>query len=513
MKFTQLRISNVKWRNILFAIGLVLVAFGLFYFYNYVNNNNRKEGFDTGAATRAYNARMAIIDAEKNDVKNQVTDPVTKFVTNPVVDHVQMENEMSKLIYNQLDIETLNYFTKSSPNLSLAETALKNRTADILDISGNIERFSNVENQLNEYYRETVFDINSLPPTERIKYRELLSEYDYTKDIFHSTPPDTSIRLLTVGYDISGTPSLTNRTDLGITLPITTFYKMRTDLNPDLRPYYKIGLSVLSNLIEDLNGRPIKSPYLDPALAGQLIDLKPAVDELNSRITGIPSTTTIPDMFKSMSLTDLKIKVNFYNLDNPGSSSSASPIGETSGPSPDYIGSLFGPASSNTLSTDAGSPMGETSVSLSGGVDTYVSDVSPSDSPFILSTDDGYDSSPLYQPNPAILSLPKQISTKKSKPSQPKRAQSNYKTSMTPHVKNIDDKSSQQISEILKMANENKKYFNQFISNITKKCEHYPHACADIFSKSTLQQLSDNNDKLKKIDIPKAASALKQNGK
>lgn len=503
MKFTQLRISNVKWYVI---IGLVLVAFGLFYFYNY-GNRKRKEGFDTGVAKKAYDARMKIIQEE--------TDEDVKLA-------VKMENDVSKLIYNQLDIDTLKYFTTSPPNLSLAKTALDNRNVDILDINAEIRDFSDVKKQLTIYSNEygegkegeilSRSDLESLAPTERQKYMQLVNEYRRRNDIFKSTPPETSILLLTVGYDISGTPSLTNRTDLGITLPITTFYKMRTDLDPDLRPYYKIGLSVLSNLVEDLNGRPIKSPYLDPALSGQLIDLKPAVDELNSRITGTPSTTTIPDLFKSMSLTDLKIKVNFYKLDNPESNlDNASPISETSGPSPDYMGSLFGPASSNTLSTNTDSPMGEISVSLSGGVDTYVSDFSPSDSPFILSTDDGYDSSPLYQreqTNLLLMSQPKQISTKKSKPAQPKQARSNYKTSMTPHVKSLDDKSSQQISEILKIANENKRYFNQFISNVTKKCENYPHACADIFSKSTLQQLSDNNDKLKKIDIPKVASAL-----
>ena len=458
MKFTQLRISNVKWYVI---IGLVLVAFGLFYFYNY-GNRKRKEGFDTGVAKKAYDARKAILDAERDeDVKLSV----------------KMENDVSKLIYNQLDIETLNYFTTSPPNLSLAQTALDNRNTNILDISNALAGFPILDTTDPNY--------------------SLISENISNLNI--------ALRMLAGGYNASSDkiPSLkdVSENDITVNEPVSTLWS-----------YYKIGLSVLSNLVEDLNGRPIKSPYLDPALSGQLIDLKPAVDELNSRITGTPSTTTIPDLFKSMSLTDLKIKANFYKLDNPGSNlDNASPISETSGPSPDYMGSLFGPASSNTLSTNTDSPMGEISGSLSGGVDTYVSDFSSSDSPFILSTDDGYDSSPLYQreqTNLLLTSQPKQISTKKSKPAKPKQARSNYKTSMTPHVKSLDDKSSQQISEILKIANENKKHFNQFISNVTKKCERYPHACADILPKSTLQNLSDNNDKLKKINIPKVASAL-----
>lgn len=465
MKFTQLRISNVKWYVI---IGLVLVAFGLFYFYNY-GNRKRKEGFDTDTALKAYNARMKIIQEE--------TDEDVKL-------SVKIENEMSKLIYNQLHIDTLNYFTTSPPDSTLAQTALDNRNTNILDISNALAGFPILDTTDPNYslISENISNLN-------IALRMLAGGYNASSDKIPSLK------------DVSGN-------DITVTEPGSTLW-----------PYYKIGISVLSNLVEDLNGRPIKSPYLDPALAGQLIDLKPAVDELNSRITGIPSTTTIPDLFKSMSLTDLKIKVNFYNLDNPGSSPSTTP-------SPDYMGSLFGPASSNTLSTDdTASPMGE--ISMSGPVDTSPSgalDMSiyqpvSLDSPFILSTDDGNDSLPLYQPNTATLSLtsqlhrPKQISTKKTKLSQPKQTQFNYKTSMTSHVKSLDDKSSQQVLEILKIANENKKHFNQFISKVTEKCEHYPHACADIFSKSALQKLSDNNDKLKKIDIPKAASALKQNAK
>jgi hypothetical protein len=466
MKFTQLRISNVKWRNILFVIGLVLVAFGLFYFYNYVNNN-RKEGFDTDAATRAYNARKAIIDTE--------TDEDVKLA-------VKIENDASKIIYNQLDIDTLKYFTTSLPTETLAVTALKNRNDSISDISNALAGFPILDT----------------------------TDPNYSSISENTSKLTIAITMLTGGYDAGSNkiPSLkdVSGNDVSVIEP-----------NSALWPYYKIGISVLSNLAEDLKGNPIKSPYLSPAGSGVLIDLKPAVDELNSRITGTPSTTPIPDVFKSMSLTDLKIKANFYKLDNPEFNlDNASPISETSGPSPNYIGSLFGPASSNTLSTDVGSPMGDTSVtgtvntSMSGEVDMSLSNPVPLDSPFIISTDNGYDLSP---PNPAILSLPKQISTKKSNPAHPKQAQSNYKTSMTPHVKNLDDKSSQQISEILKIANENKKHFNKFISNITKKCEYYPHACADILPKSSLQKLSDNTDKLKKIDIPKVASALKQNAK